>query len=420
MPASARMDDSVILTIVLISLLALAGTCPADEKAGIRLEGADLIVGDVKYELTSYSLASGASGTEGPNADANAPKRANAPKLSKAVYQPAGSDAAEVLLRWRDAPEAKGARPSRPTVRLPELPEDCRVTRFDRRVGKTVVNIVVLRRGKGVQALAGWAAGKHWYMLSRGDDMDVAALVAFVSKADALRQRIRNEAKESVKRGIDALAEGIAKKLTGGKGKVEVRVGKISIGEAGSDSGAASRPASRPSTPAEAGKPQRGETTALHRACRKGHTSEALKLIRRGAAIDAGDGFRRTPLLLAVRQGHRKVVAALLDADADTSLQDAFDQGPLHAAAMGGRAGIARLLLAAGAKAEAKGRFDRTPLMLAAKHGHAELVRLLLDRGADPAAQDTFGDTAADLAGDAGHKQLLPLLTRRPPAEGGG
>lgn len=55
-------------------------------------------------------------------------------------------------------------------------------------------------------------------------------------------------------------------------------------------------------------------TTALHEACRHGHTSAAKLLLRRGADAGLGDVRGDTPAHLAARHGHLDLLAELLQA----------------------------------------------------------------------------------------------------------
>ncbi len=52
--------------------------------------------------------------------------------------------------------------------------------------------------------------------------------------------------------------------------------------------------------------------TALHAACRSGHSSTATLLLDRGARIDATDSAGRTPLLLACTYGQSPSIRVLL------------------------------------------------------------------------------------------------------------
>lgn len=141
------------------------------------------------------------------------------------------------------------------------------------------------------------------------------------------------------------------------------------------------------------------ESLPLHTAIRYRRTEIALLLLERGAAFDAIDQQKRTPLSLAAENGLESVVEKLLERGADPELVASPGHNtPLVEAAENGWSSIVKILLRHHAKINVKGAFGWTPLHAAAAAGHRELVRFLIEQGADETQKSLRGDTPAQLA----------------------
>jgi ankyrin repeat protein/serine/threonine protein kinase len=153
-------------------------------------------------------------------------------------------------------------------------------------------------------------------------------------------------------------------------------------------------------------------TTPLHAAVRCGWPKVVELLVEKGANVNAKDGQKKTPLLIACALGRAEVVQVLLGARG-VNVECAGDQGvvPLHVAAHEGWGGVVELLVAKGAKVNAKDFKQRTPLLLASFRGHANVVQLLLGaRGVLINAADGNGSTSLHVAAECGRSEVVGLL----------
>ena len=161
--------------------------------------------------------------------------------------------------------------------------------------------------------------------------------------------------------------------------------------------------------------------TALHVASGRGHHEMATLLVSRGAAKDALNAFRETPLMVAARERRLAVVEALLAVDADVTFRESeFLQTALHFAADAGHDGIAAALLRGGADKDSQDAFEYTPLIAAAGNGHLPFVEAMLTAGADLSRRCLNawsrpcdrGCTALHVAASEGHHEVVVALLR--------
>ena len=92
-------------------------------------------------------------------------------------------------------------------------------------------------------------------------------------------------------------------------------------------------------------------------------------LLRRGADIEAGDDYERTPLHLACDYGHREVALLLLERGADIEAGDSIGRTPLHWACRDDHIETALLLVRRGAEIDVADSSGKTPLQLAEQKG---------------------------------------------------
>ena len=177
-------------------------------------------------------------------------------------------------------------------------------------------------------------------------------------------------------------------------------------------------------------------TTAMHEAARGDAADAVAALVAGGAAIDAHDGYARSPLHMAATSGHVAVIEALMSHGAAVDELDGHGHTPLHAAALAGNANAIDALLQRGARVDAVSSVGQTPLMYAAivgtatqASGTADAVRALLDGGAgDESANAALILTERELgeeseAASSGLREAQRLLrgrchtpSQRPPA----
>jgi hypothetical protein len=160
--------------------------------------------------------------------------------------------------------------------------------------------------------------------------------------------------------------------------------------------------------------------TALHGAATSGHQHMppvVSLLLSHGAAVDAVDACRLTPLHLAAQHGHVFIAQQLLDAQADVLATDLNSSNtPLHYAALHGHAQVARLLLQASkAAVHASNSQGVRPLHLAASRGHTAVVLQLLATGATASLPDAEGLSALHKAASAGHAAVVRAILQQQP-----
>ncbi|KAF0683085.1 Aste57867_24865 [Aphanomyces stellatus] len=156
--------------------------------------------------------------------------------------------------------------------------------------------------------------------------------------------------------------------------------------------------------------------SALHESCMEGHESVVTFLLAQsGCDINAKDGNRNTPLMLAAWKGRLEIVQLLLERPDihDINLGGNGGRSALHQACMEGHESVVTFLLAqSGCDINAKDRELNTPLMLAAWKGRLEIVQLLFER---PDIHDinlggNGGRSALHQACMEGHESVVTFL----------
>ena len=130
---------------------------------------------------------------------------------------------------------------------------------------------------------------------------------------------------------------------------------------------------------------------ALVAALDEGFAPVALRLIERGADVNAVDDYGRSALAASTQERGLTYFQFLITHGADV---DRFGAETLLQAASTGHTLIARALLEHGIGVDVRNARGATPLLLAVMNAHVEAVKLLLDAGADPSAADMFGGGA--------------------------
>lgn len=122
------------------------------------------------------------------------------------------------------------------------------------------------------------------------------------------------------------------------------------------------------------------------------------------------DGW--TPLHVAAFFGQEELALKLIErgAEVDARSTNAMKNTPLHAAAAGRKLDLVRLLLQEGANANASQEGGWTALHAAAQNGDREIVELLLANGADLNARADNQQNALDLALLKGRQDVAKLL----------
>ena len=144
-----------------------------------------------------------------------------------------------------------------------------------------------------------------------------------------------------------------------------------------------------------------------------GQTDIVLKELNRDPALIAAhstDGW--TPLHLASFFGHEELALRLIErgAELDARSSNAMKNTPLHAAAAGRKAELVKLLLDEGADANARQEGGWTALHAAAQNGDRDIVEKLVAHGADLKARADNNQSALDLALQKGRQDVAALL----------
>lgn len=154
----------------------------------------------------------------------------------------------------------------------------------------------------------------------------------------------------------------------------------------------------------------------LHAAAASGDVAAATRLLAAGADIDARDGHRRTPLLVAGHGGHYHMARLLLQKGADANALDVQQYDLVTIAAVRDDAEMVRIAIAGGNSAKnITSPYRGTALIAAAHLGHVEPVRALIEAGAPLDHVNNLGWTAlleAVILGDGGprHVEIVRLL----------
>jgi ankyrin repeat protein len=155
----------------------------------------------------------------------------------------------------------------------------------------------------------------------------------------------------------------------------------------------------------------RADLTPLLEAARSFDEASAMRLVLRGADVNAAENDGTTALHWAAYAGMDALVVALLDAGADPDAKNRYGLTPLQAATDGGFASSVLALLDAGADASAVLPEGETTLMTAARSGNTVVLRALLDAGVDTEARDGFyGETALIRAVIEDHADAVQVL----------
>lgn len=121
----------------------------------------------------------------------------------------------------------------------------------------------------------------------------------------------------------------------------------------------------------------------LHAAASKGDMAQIQKLITARVAINARDGYGRTPLHVATFAKQTEAIRALVNAGADINLLESDRYDAVTIASVADDEVTLRTLLSLGASAkQTTSRYDGTALIAAAHLGHDGVVRQLIAAGA--------------------------------------
>jgi uncharacterized protein len=121
----------------------------------------------------------------------------------------------------------------------------------------------------------------------------------------------------------------------------------------------------------------RAENAELLAASRSGDADGAAIAIRGGADLEARDGRRRTPLLLAATFDRTAVARLLVSLGADPDALDDRHDSPWLVTGVTGSVAMAKILLAGHPDLTLRNRYGGISIIPAAERGHVDYVRLM-------------------------------------------
>jgi uncharacterized protein len=155
------------------------------------------------------------------------------------------------------------------------------------------------------------------------------------------------------------------------------------------------------------------EYSGLHAAAAKGDAAEIARLTAGGANVNATDGHRRTPLIVAAHLRHPAAAQALLKGGANPNALDAQAYDIVTIAAVNDDVPMLKLALAGGSSPKnITSPYVGTALIAAAHLGHEEVVRVLIAAGAPLDHVNNLGWTAlieSIVLGDGGKRHTATL-----------
>jgi uncharacterized protein len=157
----------------------------------------------------------------------------------------------------------------------------------------------------------------------------------------------------------------------------------------------------------------RAENAELLTASRSGDADGAAIAIRGGADLEARDGRRRTPLLLAATFDRTAVARLLVPLGADPDALDNRHDSPWLVTGVTGSVAMAKILLAGHPDLTLRNRFGGISIIPAAERGHVDYVRLMTNTSTNVNHVNDLGWTAlleAVILGD-GSRRYVQIVT---------
>ena len=150
--------------------------------------------------------------------------------------------------------------------------------------------------------------------------------------------------------------------------------------------------------------------TSLLDAAEQGDHAAAMRLLAKGASVNALAPDGTTAIMWAASNDDVELVRALIKAGANVTLKNQFGTSALTEAAVIGSAPVIEALLKAGADPNTKNPEGETALMAVARSGHVDAAKRLLAAGADVNAKEAFGGQSALMWAAAQHQAAMVKL----------
>ncbi len=145
-------------------------------------------------------------------------------------------------------------------------------------------------------------------------------------------------------------------------------------------------------------------------AANNGYTKEVLRLLNKGADIDASIHEGITPLMYAVQEGYIDVVKILVLNGADINKKPYNGISPLISSVINNNLEIAEYLIRNGADIDQPDFSEVTPLMYAIANGNLTMTDILLYYECDYSKKDIQGIDALSLSAYLGYIEITRLL----------
>lgn len=151
----------------------------------------------------------------------------------------------------------------------------------------------------------------------------------------------------------------------------------------------------------------------LMMASSKGYSSEIIRLINKGADVNAETDQGATPLIFAVANNQAGAVRTLLDYDPDVNQVTSSTETPLLIAVKNNNLSIAEMLLRAGANVNYADRHNATALHYASLYNYLRMSDMLLYYDANINATSWEGITPLLASVEADNPDITDLLVQR-------
>lgn len=150
--------------------------------------------------------------------------------------------------------------------------------------------------------------------------------------------------------------------------------------------------------------------TALIFAVANNQLTTVLTLLEYGPYLDKLTSNNETPLIISIRNKNTQIAEVLLRAGADINLPDKNGATPLQYAVLEGSFDITDLLIYYDADCNKKANDGTSPLMAAIWAGFSDISDLLIQNGANLEARDNDGFTPFLIAAQKGDTLIMDLL----------
>ncbi|MCC6003743.1 MAG: ankyrin repeat domain-containing protein [Thermofilum sp.] len=120
------------------------------------------------------------------------------------------------------------------------------------------------------------------------------------------------------------------------------------------------------------------ELDGFFKAVSDGDIAKIEELLRKGVSVNARNALGQTPLHRAASSGRADIAEMLIKRGADVNAREGWlAQTPLHWAAINGHADVVKLLLENGADPSIKDKNGKTALDVAREGGHADVAEII-------------------------------------------